>query len=56
MERRGQGYKPKLIFTSDFHELVNGDLIPGPCLLRYDLSSSCTQRRNCRSSRHATAD
>ena len=31
-----QGYKPKLIFTSDFHELVNGDLIPGPCLLRYD--------------------
>jgi len=36
MKRRGQGYKPKLIFTSDFHELVNGDLIPGPCLLRYD--------------------
>jgi hypothetical protein len=36
MQRRGQGYKPKLIFTSDFHQLVTGDLIPGPCLLRYD--------------------
>lgn len=36
MKRRGQGYKPKLTFTSDFHELVNGDLIPGLCLLRYD--------------------
>src|SRR5271157_1781508 len=36
MKRRGQGYKPILTFTSDFHELVNGDLIPGPCLLRYD--------------------
>ncbi len=34
--RRGQGYKPKLTFTSDFHQLVNGDLVPGPCLLRYD--------------------
>jgi hypothetical protein len=36
MHRRGQGYKPRLTFTSDFHELVFGDLIPGPCLLRYD--------------------
>jgi hypothetical protein len=36
MKRRGLGYKPKLTFTSDFHELLNGDLIPGPCLLRYD--------------------
>jgi hypothetical protein len=36
MKRRGLGYKPKLTFTSDFHQLVNGDLIPGPCLLRYD--------------------
>jgi hypothetical protein len=36
MKHRGMGYKPKLIFTSDFHELVNGDRIPGPCLLRYD--------------------
>jgi hypothetical protein len=36
MHRRGQGYKPRLTFTSDFHELVFGDLIPGPCTLRYD--------------------
>jgi hypothetical protein len=36
MRHRGQGYKPKISFTSDFHELVFGDLIPGPCLLRYD--------------------
>jgi hypothetical protein len=36
MKRRGQNYRPRLTFTSDFHELVNGDLIPGPCLLRYD--------------------
>jgi hypothetical protein len=36
MHRRGTGYKPKLTFTSDFHQLVFGDLIPGPCLLRYD--------------------
>jgi hypothetical protein len=36
MHRRGQGYKPRLTFTSDFHELVVGDLIPGPCNLRYD--------------------
>jgi hypothetical protein len=36
MKRRGLEYKPRLTFTSDFHQLVNGDLIPGPCVLRYD--------------------
>src|SRR4051812_34045965 len=36
LKRRGKGHKPKLIFTSDFHELVRGDLVPGPCVLRYD--------------------
>src|SRR5262245_52123429 len=28
--------RPQITFTSDFHELVQGDLVPGPCLLRYD--------------------
>jgi hypothetical protein len=34
--RRSQGHLPQIIFTSDFHELVRGDLLPGPCVLRYD--------------------
>lgn len=34
--RRSEGRRPQLIFTSDFHELVRGDLLPGPCVLRYD--------------------
>jgi len=28
--------RPQLTFTADFHELVQGDLIAGPCVLRYD--------------------
>ena len=36
MQRRGQGYRPRLTFTLDFHELVVGDLVSGPCTLRYD--------------------
>jgi hypothetical protein len=36
LHRRGKGHKPQLIFTSDFHELVRGDLITGPVVLRYD--------------------
>jgi hypothetical protein len=33
---RGKGHLPQITFTSDFHELVRGDLLPGPCVLRYD--------------------
>ncbi len=34
--RQNKGYRPQITFTSDFHELVQGDLVPGPCVLRYD--------------------
>lgn len=34
--RQNKGARPQITFTSDFHELVQGDLIPGPCVLRYD--------------------
>lgn len=34
--RQNQGSRPQITFTSDFHELVQGDLVPGPCVLRYD--------------------
>jgi hypothetical protein len=34
--RHNTGARPQITFTSDFHELVQGDLVPGPCLLRYD--------------------
>ena len=34
--RQNKGCRPQITFTSDFHELVQGDLVPGPCLLRYD--------------------
>ena len=34
--RANQGRRPQITFTSDFHELVEGDLIAGPCVLRYD--------------------
>ena len=34
--RANQGSRPQITFTSDFHELVTGDLVPGPCALRYD--------------------
>lgn len=36
LTRRNQGVPPQLTFTADFHELVQGDCIPGPCRLRYD--------------------
>ncbi len=36
LKRRGKGQRPQIIFTSDFHELVRGDLMPGQCVLRYD--------------------
>lgn len=36
MLRYSIGHRPQLTFTADFHELVEGDLIPGPCVLRYD--------------------
>jgi Family of unknown function (DUF6209) len=36
LRRQNSGSRPQLTFTSDFHELVQGDLVPGPCLLRYD--------------------
>jgi hypothetical protein len=35
-KRRGKGQWPQIIFTSDFHELVRGDLLQGNCVLRYD--------------------
>ena len=34
--RQNQGSRPQITFTSDFHELVQGDLVPGPFVLRYD--------------------
>lgn len=34
--RTNKGASPQITFTSDFHELVQGDLIPGACTLRYD--------------------
>jgi hypothetical protein len=34
--RKYKGCLPQITFTSDFHELVEGDLVPGPCVLRYD--------------------
>jgi hypothetical protein len=36
LTRRYKGLPPRLTFTADFHELVNGDCRAGPCLLRYD--------------------
>jgi hypothetical protein len=36
LKRRGQGQQPQIVFTSDFHELVRGDLLAGSCNLRYD--------------------
>ncbi|MFD0892868.1 hypothetical protein KBB96_15710 [Luteolibacter ambystomatis] len=34
--RQSKGRRPQITFTQDGHELVQGDLIPGPCVLRYD--------------------
>jgi hypothetical protein len=36
LTRRNKGVPPQFTFTADFHELVQGDCLPGPCLLRYD--------------------
>jgi len=36
LKRRGKGQQPQITFTSDFHELVRGDLLAGPCVVRYD--------------------
>lgn len=36
MKRQSTGARPQITFTSDFHELVQGDLLPGPCVIRYD--------------------
>ncbi len=37
LKRRARGQWPQVVFTSDFHELVRGDLGPGAtCVLRYD--------------------
>jgi hypothetical protein len=36
LTRRYKGAAPQFTFTADFHELVEGDCIPGPCGLRYD--------------------
>lgn len=33
---RGKGHLPQIVFTSDFHELVRGDLFGDQCVLRYD--------------------
>jgi hypothetical protein len=34
--RHNAGSRPQITFTADFHELVQGDLVPGPCVVRYD--------------------
>jgi hypothetical protein len=34
--RQNKGKRPQITFTSDFHELVQGDLVEGRCVLRYD--------------------
>jgi hypothetical protein len=34
--RQNKGLRPQIVFTSDFHELVRGDLIPGACKILYD--------------------
>ena len=36
LTRRGKGKHPQIVFTSDFHQLVRGDRLPGKCVLRYD--------------------
>lgn len=37
LKRRAKGQWPQVVFTSDFHELVRGDIGPGAtCVLRYD--------------------
>jgi hypothetical protein len=36
LTRRYIGAPPQFTFTADFHELVQGDCLPGPCRLRYD--------------------
>jgi hypothetical protein len=36
LTRRYIGVPPQFTFTADFHELVQGDCLPGPCRLRYD--------------------
>lgn len=46
--RYNKGCSPQITFTSDYHELVHGDLIPGPCLLRYDpLRVVCLEAAAC---------
>jgi hypothetical protein len=34
--RRSAGQSPQAVFTADFHQLVQGELRPGPCVIRYD--------------------
>lgn len=36
LKRRGKGQDPQCVFTSDFHQLVRGDLLYGRCVIRYD--------------------
>lgn len=36
MLRHCVGHRPQLTFTADFRQRLEGDLIPGPCVLRYD--------------------
>ena len=36
LKHRSAGRRPQITFTADFHELVQGDLLPGPCAMRYD--------------------
>src|SRR5262245_17325891 len=36
LKSRSAGHAPQITFTADFHELVQGELRPGPCVLRYD--------------------
>lgn len=34
--RHNTGNRPTFTFTADYHELVRGDLMPGPSVVRYD--------------------
>jgi hypothetical protein len=36
LKHRSRGRRPQVTFAAGFHELIQGDLVPGPCVLRYD--------------------
>jgi hypothetical protein len=36
LKHRSRGRRPQVTFAAGFHETIQGDLIPGPCILRYN--------------------